>query len=189
MDADARRAYHRAYYARTRDRRRAMAKANRQRTREHLKAYFAAYREKTREKRRESARTWAKKTYERDKEKRLANAKRWREMNPDRVRELHRIAFEKPITRAISKARARAYRDGLRIAKKMLSPEQWAVVAAIIEEGRALGLWLDHRNPLTPCKTCGVSGGWEPENLQLLAPSVNIAKHNRCQSCWDAISV
>jgi hypothetical protein len=56
--------------------------------------------------------------------------------------------------------------------------------AALSRKAHKLGLVIDHVMPLTPCRVCSAQGVHEPANWQLLTPSANSSKGNRCQRCW-----
>ena len=56
--------------------------------------------------------------------------------------------------------------------------------AALSRKARLLGLVVDHIVPLAPCRMCGTQGAHEERNWQLLTPSRNSSKGNRCQRSW-----
>ncbi len=56
--------------------------------------------------------------------------------------------------------------------------------AELTQEAKRLGMTVDHIVPLAPCRVCGAQGAHEERNWQLLTPSQNSSKGNRCQRCW-----
>jgi hypothetical protein len=58
--------------------------------------------------------------------------------------------------------------------------------AELSREAKRLGLVIDHRVPLAPCRVCGKRGKHEPRNFALLPYALNASKGNRCMSCWMA---
>jgi hypothetical protein len=51
-------------------------------------------------------------------------------------------------------------------------------------EAKALGMSIDHRVPLKPCKRCGKRGEHHPSNWALLPPELNSRKSNLCMDCY-----
>jgi hypothetical protein len=51
-------------------------------------------------------------------------------------------------------------------------------------EAKALGMSIDHRVPLKPCKRCGRRGAHTPENWSMLPPELNSRKSNLCMDCF-----
>jgi hypothetical protein len=54
-------------------------------------------------------------------------------------------------------------------------------------EAKALGMSIDHRVPLKPCKRCGARGKHEPANWAMLPPELNSRKSNLCMDCFMSL--
>jgi hypothetical protein len=73
----------------------------------------------------------------------------------------------------------RAHRRGASV-----SPDAKRAWRKLRREAKALGMSIDHRVPLKPCRSCGAQGAHEASNFVLLPHDLNSAKGNRCMSCW-----
>ena len=160
--------------------------ANREHKREADKARRAANIDLAREKGREAHRQWRVKNPERDREiARKSRLKRF-EADPQAVREAKRnwkAANPDKVNAVTARRRARK-----RNATPALTRHQRQQMEGTYALGRALGMHVDHVNPLTPCRDCGIQGAHEPGNLILLDPETNIRKNNRCLECFLALA-
>lgn len=64
------------------------------------------------------------------------------------------------------------------------SPQVRRAYVVFARKAKALGLVPDHIVPITPCRVCGTQGKHHPSNWQMLTPSQNSSKGNRCGGCW-----
>lgn len=109
--------------------------------------------------------------------------KRYREANPLKVRSGKKRYYQSTAWyQAQTQASARMHK--LELSRAELTREEWLSVSELITRARYLGMHLDHVVPLSPCRVCAAVGTWHPDNLQLLLPKDNLAKSNRCQTCW-----
>lgn len=58
--------------------------------------------------------------------------------------------------------------------------------ARLRRRAKRLGLVVDHIVPLAPCRVCGTQGAHASHNFQLLTPTENTRKGNRCMDCFRA---
>jgi 5-methylcytosine-specific restriction endonuclease McrA len=102
-----------------------------------------------------------------------ATVRKWRDANPDK------FLAGKLARNAVRRARKRDA-TGEDTAE---TRRAWAVLS---RKAKRLGMTIDHIVPIAGCRVCGAKGTHEPSNWQLLTPSDNASKGNRCAGCWVA---
>ena len=110
----------------------------------------------------------------------------WNKANPDvhrrkikRYRTVHRDKYLEG-----AHARNAVRRARTRDATSEDTPAIRKAFAALSRKARLRGMRIDHIVPIAPCRVCAAQGEHAPSNWQLLKPSENSSKGNRCQHCW-----